>query len=157
MTEKDWKSRMAKYEQELLEMRQASQLLQPKPENAPAKTPFFQGNISQEKNSGQRPSRPQPSSAPLRVRVITDADETPLAGVLVGVDKRTPRGREPLYIRISGEDGYAETLSMPVGEVDTVYDIWIIADSFYREIKNGVICRGEPLELVFRLKPLTES
>ena len=88
--------------------------------------------------------------------MVTDAEGQPVGGALVGVDKRTPRGREPLYVRLNDPEGYTEQLPIPVGEADTVFDIWTSAVGFYREIKNGIISRGEPLELTIRLTPLPE-
>ena len=129
----DWKTRMKRYEEELLQMRGSSRLIsQPPPDAKP-------------------PSR----TALLRLTVQT-ADGIPLQGAIVSVDKRTPRGREALYVRLTDEYGQIEPLPLPVGAADTVFDIGAAANGFYREHHSGIAVLGDLPPYTLSLSPLPE-
>ena len=173
MNPNEWKARMEKYEQELLQMRKTSRFsAENKQEMAPREvempvspvaavpTPereHFQGNISQEEGSGAYARRPiMPRTASLRVRATATDNNAPVSGALVSVDKRTRRGREPLYVRLTDAEGYTEALLLPVGEPDTVFDVSASAAGFYHDGHTGLVPRGEPLEITLRLAPVPE-
>jgi hypothetical protein len=134
----DFKSRMARYEQELLHLRQRSVTQEPPP---PPPPPVV---------------KPPVTESPLHVRVNSAQTGDPIAGAVVAVDRRTPLGREPLYVRITNTQGEIEKLTLPAGDGDTQYDITVAAPGFFRQTDTGLIADGTPIERVIRLAPLPE-
>ncbi len=123
---------MKRYEQELLQMRGNSRLAAAPPTvSAP----------------------PPPRTAHLQVTVQT-ADGTPLPGAMVTVDKRTPRGRETVYVRMTDDAGQVEALPLPAGEPDTVFDILAAAGGYYREAHHGIAVIEELPAYTLILVPL---
>lgn len=101
------------------------------------------------------PPKPTHRSTPLQITVLS-AEGQPLAGALVCVDKRTPRGREAFYVRLTDEAGTVEPLPLPVGEPDTVFDIFAAVNGYYREAHHSIAVPGELPPYTLMLSPLPE-
>ena len=103
------------------------------------------------------PAAPKPTARTAHLYMtVLSADGEPLQGAMVWVDKRTPRGREAMYVRITNEAGTVEPLPLPVGEADTVFDIGAAANGFYRELHCGIAVLDDLPPYTLLLSPLPE-
>ena len=99
----DFRSRMARYEQELLHLQQRVQAPQPPPAPAPEK--------------------------PLQLLVTDGATSLPIPSAVVTVDRITEQGRMPLYVRFSDRYGRVEPLALPS---DGRYIVTVAAPGYRR-------------------------
>lgn len=145
----DLKTRMARYEQELMQLRQRSPMPPARPTPTPPPPP-------PEMPMPPMPAPPVPTPpSPLRIRVADAVTGAPIPGAIVAVDRRTAAGREPLYVRITDAQGNIPELSLPGGE-ETLYDIVAAAPGYFRQLDNGIVADGRPVERIIRLQPLPE-
>lgn len=125
----DMKTRMAKYEQELMQLRGRS--------NAPVAS-----------------ATPPPADTTLRVRVTTEHG-APIVSALVTVIGQVGEERKLQYIRFTDKSGAIEPLSLPV-KTDIVYEIAASAPGFYRKTDSGLKTDGSTVERVMVLQPLPD-
>lgn len=161
----DLKARMARYEQELLRLRQRSNIpappqpsQPPQPPQQPPQPPQQPPRPPRPPQAPQPPQMPQPPQPPqmpqplLRVRVTETGTDRPLMGALVTVSRSTAEGREPLYVRVTDRQGRIEDLMLMNGES---YDITAAAPGYFRQSDSFTADR--PLiERTIRLAPLPE-
>lgn len=125
----DMKTRMAKYEQELMQLRGRS--------NASAATAI-----------------PPPADTTLRVQVTTEHG-TPIVGALVTVVGQVGEERKLQYVRFTDKNGAIEPLTLPV-KTDIVYEIAASAPGFYRKTDSGLKADGSIVERTITLRPLPD-
>ena len=125
----DMKTRMAKYEQELMQLRGRS--------NAPV-----------------APATPIPTDTPLRVQVVTEHG-TPIAGALVTVVGQVGEERKLQHVRFTDKNGSVEPLTLSV-KTDVAYEITVSAPGFYRKTDSGLKADGSSVERVIVLQSLPE-
>ena len=131
----DLKSRMARYEQELLQMRSRSQ----------AATPTAAVVDS--------PSR----FSTLQVQVVDDKTNQPLTGAVVMVleGERDGNDREIVFIRVTDNDGKIEPLPLEVDR-DDVYEVIAAIPGYYRSTESNIAANGQPITLTLRMRALPE-
>ncbi len=125
----DMKARMAKYEQELLRLRNQS-------------------------NASAAPSAPIPTDTVLHVRVTTDQND-PIIGALVTVVGQSDEKRKLQYVRFTDKSGTIEPLKLPA-KTDVVYEISASAPGFYRKTDSGLRAEGTAVQRTIVLQPLPE-
>lgn len=128
----DMKARMARYEQELLRLRNRS--------NAPAAPTV--------------PSVQTPTHAALRVQVVSEQG-MPIVGALVTVMGKHGDERRLQYVRFTDKSGGIETLTLPERS-DIVYEISAAAPGFFKKTEGGLRADGGTIDRTIRLQALPE-
>ncbi len=128
----DMKARMAKYEQELLRLRNRS--------NTPA-VPTV-------------PVAPTPTHTVLRIKV-TDEQGMPIVGALVTVVGKSGDERTLQCVRFTDKNGEIEALTLPM-RTDITYEISAAAPGFFKKTESGLSASGGTVDRVIRLQALPE-
>lgn len=138
----DLKARMARYEQELLQMRTQSKPETPVPTIATVATP--------------PPPALSATASTIDVRVVSAENGEPIVGAVVTIDRRIGSGKEPIAVRFSDQNGNIATLTVAAGQPNTVYDIGVAAFGYFRQDDTGIVADGTPIRREVRLAPLPE-
>ena len=128
----DWHARMAQYEQELLNLR----------------------NRSRPEPSITTPPTPPPDDTTLHLRIGSETEKAPIHSAIVTVEKQTPNGRLPLYVRFSDRHGQVEPLLLPY-DPPVQYVITAAAPGYARHTAQQSGIGGEALHWDLWLRPLS--
>ncbi len=154
----DFRRMMERYEQELLRLRQQAIPVAAAPmtvSEMPPEADNFQGNITQEKNSGDYASTMENAAftASFQVRVTTANEATPIPNALVVISRETEGEPEVQQILLTDSSGLTEPVLLPATDpaltmqpADNIplvtYEIQISAPDYYRVRNNGVPLYG---------------
>ncbi len=124
----DMKTRMAKYEQELLRLRNRGA--------SPAAT-----------------TSPAPTQTLLRVKVISE--QRPIIGALVTITGQSGEERTLRFVRFTDQNGEIEALTLPT-DSHTVYDVTATAPGFARRSEVGPKPSEQAKDITIVLQPLDD-
>lgn len=154
----DFKSRMARYEQELLQLRQRSRIPAPPPPSErpapPPPRPPQPDRPAPPAPTPPAPERPVPPSATppappaVRLRVVAAPDNRPIPGAVVMITCRAQTGQTPLWVRVTDRYGRVSGPALPPGDA---CEVTVAAPGYYRAVTPYA---GSPNEQQLRLTPL---
>ena len=163
----DFKEQIARYQEELLRLQQASHSAEPKDSENDG---HFHGNVSQEQNTLVTPIVPikAPDTAPLQVRVTAAGEAIPIDGALVVISSQNSGELTPEHTRITNNSGLTEPVLLPAIDpsltqnpdtpfIPIVYTVAVSAPGFYSTRTTDIpLYGGIPTTLPVLLIPLPE-
>lgn len=163
----DFKEQIARYQEELLRLQQASRPTSPKDSENDG---HFQGNVTQEQNTLTTPIVPikAPNTAPFQIRVTAAGEAIPIGGALVVISSQNSGELTPEHTRITDSSGLTEPVLLPAIDpsltqnpnaifTPIVYTVAVSAPGFYStRITDIPLYGGIPTTLPVLLIPLPE-